>query len=96
MTATSMDWGVFDGQAVKLWSLQRMTRLGLIEIRVADYGATLQSVILPDANGVRRDVTLGHDSLEEYIASDAYFGAVLGGFASRLRNGLRVLACCRG
>jgi aldose 1-epimerase len=56
-------------------------------IRVADYGATLQAVLVPDSAGVLRDVVLGHDSLTEYIASDAYFGAIVGRFANRVRRG---------
>ncbi len=56
-------------------------------IRVADHGATLQAVHVPDSVGVTRDVVLGHDSLADYIASDAYFGAVVGRFANRIRRG---------
>ena len=81
------DWGFVAGQAVHLWSLSRDTDIGPMTIRVADYGATLQAVQVPDAAGVARDVVLGHDSLAEYIASDAYFGAVVGRFANRIRRG---------
>ncbi len=86
--ATSWDpWGLFDGQEVRLWTLARDTDLGPMSIRVADYGATLQAVLVPDSAGVLRDVVLGHDSLTDYIRSDAYFGAVVGRFANRICRG---------
>ena len=68
------------------------TALGPMEIRAADYGAALQAVILPDRGGFLRDVALGHDTLDEYVASDAYLGAVLGRHASRLRQGKVTIA----
>jgi aldose 1-epimerase len=77
---------------VRLWSLSRETDLGPIAIRVAEYGATLQAVLVPDSAGVIRDVVLGHDSLADYITSDAYFGAVLGRFANRIRRGAVTIA----
>lgn len=85
-------WGAVDGQEGRLWSLSRKTELGTITIRVADYGATLQALLVPDRSGVVRDVVLGHDSVEEYIASDAYFGAVVGRFANRIRRGAVTIA----
>lgn len=89
MTATisSEPWGSVDGQVVRLWTLTRDTDLGPMTIRVADYGATLQAVHVADSAGMLRDVVLGHDSLTDYIASDAYFGAVVGRFANRIRRG---------
>ena len=84
---SSAPWGELDGKSVRLWSLSRQTSLGRMELQVAEYGATLQKVIVPDRNGWPVDVSLGHDSLAEYVASDAYFGAVLGRCAGRLRHG---------
>ena len=80
-------WGAVNGQEVRLWSLSRDTVLGPMTIRVAEYGAILQAVHVPDRAGVLRDVVLGHDHLEDYIASGAYFGAVVGRFANRIRRG---------
>jgi aldose 1-epimerase len=85
-------WGFADGREVRLWSLAGAGPLGPMEIRVAEYGATLQAMILPGRDGTLRDVVLGHDNLAAYLASDAYFGAVLGRHAGRLRNGRVALA----
>ncbi len=54
---------------------------------VLAWGAALQSVIAPDREGVMADVTLGHASLEEYLAQDAYFGASVGRVANRIAGG---------
>jgi len=87
ITTQTQPWGSVEGQEVRLFSLIRDTDLGPMTIRAAEYGATLQAVLLPDRGGVLRDVVLGHDSLANYIASDAYFGAVVGRFANRIRRG---------
>lgn len=87
VTTQTHPWGSVEGQEVRLFSLSRDTTLGPMTIRVAEYGATLQAVHVPDSAGVQRDVVLGHDSLADYIASDAYFGAVVGRFANRIRRG---------
>ena len=85
-------WGALDGQEVRLWSLFRDTVLGPMTIRVAEYGATLHAVHLSDRAGILRDVVLGHDHLKDYNASDAYFGAVVGRFANRIRHGEVLIA----
>lgn len=87
ITTQTQPWGSDEGQEVRLLSLIRDTDLGPMTIRVAEYGATLQAVLLPDRDGALRDVVLGHDSLADYIASDAYFGAVVGRFANRIGRG---------
>ena len=43
-------------------------RKGLIEAQVLTYGATLQTLSVPDRDGVPEDVVLGFDSLAEYEA----------------------------
>lgn len=54
-----------------------------IAVTVLDYGATLQSVVLPH-RGERVDVVLGYDTIEEYERNDAYLGASIGRFAGRI------------
>ena len=54
-----------------------------IAVTVLDYGATLQSVVLPH-RGERVDVVLGYDTIEEYENNDAYLGASIGRFAGRI------------
>ncbi len=70
-----------DGRAVELFTLNNGRGL---EARLMTYGATLVSLAVPDGKGVPGDVTLGFDSLQGYLASDAYFGATVGRCANRI------------
>ncbi len=51
------------------------------------YGATIQSVMLPDRAGHAADVALGYATIEEYLAKPQYFGATVGRFANRIARG---------
>ncbi|MBR0444487.1 MAG: galactose mutarotase [Clostridia bacterium] len=59
---------------------------GILQATVLRYGAILQSLRVPDQNGVATDVVLGYDTVEEYQADDAYIGAVIGRYANRIGN----------
>ena len=51
---------------------------------VIDLGAAVQSIIVPDKNGVLGDVVLGYDTPQEYLDNDGYFGASVGRYANRI------------
>ena len=53
-------------------------------VTVLDYGATIQSLRVPDRDGVLRDVVLGYDTMEEYRDADAYLGATIGRVGNRI------------
>lgn len=55
-----------------------------MKVRITNYGGTITSIIVPDKNGVNRDVVLGYDTIEEYQTKSGYFGALIG------RNGNRI------
>ena len=55
--------------------------------RVITLGATLQSLVVPDRDGNRDDVTLGYDTAAEYLAKPQYFGATVGRYANRIARG---------
>ncbi len=80
--------GVFghlpDGRAVEAVTL--INAQGMCA-RVIAFGATLQSVIVPDREGRLADVTLGHRTLAEYAAHNAYFGSSVGRVANRIAGG---------
>ena len=54
-----------------------------------NYGATIQSLIITDKNGVKKDVVLGFDNLHQYEddTDRTYFGAVCGRVANRIAKG---------
>jgi aldose 1-epimerase len=58
-----------------------------IEARIITYGATLQSLIAPDRNGKRAEVTLGYDDAASYEAKPNFFGVTVGRYANRIAGG---------
>lgn len=73
-----------DGTPVHRWVLERAgTR-----VAVLDYGGILQSVEVPDRDGVRADVVLGFDDVAGYVdCPSPYFGALIGRYANRIAGG---------
>ena len=60
-------------------------------VTVLDFGGTVQSVTLPDKNGVPTDIVLGYDDVKSYENGSCYYGAVIGRYASRIKDGRFVL-----
>ncbi len=58
-----------------------------ITAQVSDLGATLVNLFVPAKDGTVADVVLGFDSPDEYIRCGAFFGAVVGRNANRVRGG---------
>lgn len=59
-------------------------------VSIIDYGAIVQSVFVPDKNGVAENVTLGFDNLNGYTnpeEKDPYFGAICGRYSNRIAEG---------
>ena len=53
---------------------------------ILTYGATVQSLNVPDAHGDVQDVVLGYESPAAYDLQDAYLGAIIGRVAGRIRD----------
>jgi aldose 1-epimerase len=61
---------------------------GEIELTFLNYGGIIQSLRVPDRSGVFTDVVLGFDDPEDYQrSSHPYFGALIGRYANRIRDG---------
>lgn len=58
-----------------------------VEVRFIAYGGVIVSIRVPDRDGALADVTLGHDALDDYLADDRYFGALIGRYANRIAGG---------
>ena len=56
---------------------------------ITNLGGRIVSLLVPDKNGVLRDVVLGFDHPEDYLPENhrSDFGAVIGSYANRLNNG---------
>lgn len=62
-----------------------------VSATIIAYGASLQSVVIPDRMGKRADVALGYADIADYLAKPQYFGGTVGRFANRLAKGRFVL-----
>lgn len=74
------------GQAATLYTF--VNKNGM-EMQVSDFGATLFAVLVPDKDGVKRDVVLGYDDPIGYEGpSGTFFGATVGRNANRIGKGV--------
>ncbi|MGD8218802.1 aldose epimerase family protein [Pseudomonas thivervalensis] len=74
-----------DGTAVEKFVLRNSHG---IEATVITYGGILQSLIVPDKNGMTTDIVLGFDDVQGYQKNGSvYFGATIGRFGNRLAGG---------
>ncbi|MEU7468027.1 aldose epimerase family protein [Streptomyces sp. NPDC044984] len=72
-----------DGTKVHSWSLEN----GGTRMKVLSYGGIVQSLEIPDRRGRYANVSLGFGTLEEYVASSPYFGALIGRYGNRIDKG---------
>jgi aldose 1-epimerase len=78
------DWGAIPtGELVQLYKL---VNAGGASARIATYGGALVSLEMPDKSGRMGDVTLGFDTLEDYLAVRPYIGALIGRYGNRIAN----------
>lgn len=73
-----------DGRSVEAVTLSNAKG---VSAKIIAWGATIQSVIMPDRNGKKADVALGYDSIDQYLAKPQYFGPIVGRFGNRLAAG---------
>jgi Aldose 1-epimerase len=68
-----------DGSEVDLYTLKNSNGL---EATITNYGGIVVSLKVPDKNGKLGDVVLGYDTLNDYIGSTPYFGALIGRYVT--------------
>jgi aldose 1-epimerase len=73
-----------DGQPAELFTL---TNAHGIEVRLTNYGGIITSLKTPDRSGRFDDIVLGYDSLNGYLHSSPYFGAIVGRYGNRIAKG---------
>ncbi len=62
-----------------------------MEVNILNYGAIIQSILLPLSGKDKTNVTLGFDNLEDYLDNNAYIGAIAGRYANRIKGGKLVI-----
>lgn len=73
-----------DGTVVKLFTLTNGK--GMVA-KVAEFGAILTELQVPDRTGQFTNVVLGFDNLEQYVKGHPFFGAIAGRVANRIAKG---------
>jgi aldose 1-epimerase len=82
---TTAVFGQADGKEVEIYTL---TNAHGIEARISSYGATLVSLKTPDRDGHLKNIVLGFERLDGYLADGVpYYGATIGRYANRIAKG---------
>ncbi len=85
-TVTEQGWGALpSGEAVSLYTL---TNANGMQAEITNYGGIVVSLTAPDRDGNFEDVVLGYHTLDEYVARNPLFGALVGLYANRIETGL--------
>lgn len=77
-----------DGREVQLFTLTNRQ----LTVKITNYGAIVTSIEMPDKMGKTENIVCGFEQLEtylsdEYLNSYPYFGAIIGRFGNRIKNG---------
>ncbi|MBQ3987242.1 MAG: galactose mutarotase, partial [Ruminococcus sp.] len=72
-----------DGKAVTQYTLKNENGMC---VQLLSYACAVQRMVIPDKNGVPRDVVLGYDTVEGYENGSSFFGAFVGRYANRIKN----------
>ena len=67
-------------------ALYSITNKAGMEVCFTNIGARIVSIMVPDRDGVMRDVVLGFDNVQDYMTHQTDFGAAIGRYANRIAN----------
>jgi len=81
--AERVAFGTLDGAPAEAIEL----RAGKLSARILPFGATLQSLTVPDRDGAVADVVLGFDDVQSYRDRPSWFGVTVGRYANRIAGG---------
>ena len=73
--------GEVNGRPVDLYTLRNQQGM---TVRISNYGARIQQVLVPDRAGEMADVALGYGSLADLRQDGAWLGAFVGRYANRI------------
>ncbi|SIN72257.1 aldose epimerase family protein [Halodesulfovibrio marinisediminis] len=57
-----------------------------ITVELITFGATILKITTPDCVGNMGDITIGFDSLEDYVTRNHHFGSIVGRYANRIEG----------
>ncbi|KAL4713400.1 hypothetical protein ACJJTC_010385 [Scirpophaga incertulas] len=86
VTLSEEDFGTLNDEVIKKFTWKNFNGFSM---SVITYGAHIQSIKVPDRNGIVADVVLGFDDLNSYVQRNSpYFGATIGRCANRIAGGM--------
>ena len=72
------------GEKVTLYTL---TNSNGISLEIINYGGIITKLFFPDNKGVLGNIVLGYDNLKYYEDNQPFFGAIIGRYANRIKDG---------
>ena len=76
--------GEVNGKATALYILKNT---GGMEACITNYGGRIVSLLVADRNRKMKDVVLGYGNIADYLASNGNFGALIGRYGNRIKDG---------
>lgn len=77
-----------DGKPVNLYTIKN--KKGMV-VKITNYGARVEQILVPDRSGKLGDVAQGYETIDQVMAGQGSMGAFIGRFANRIANGKFVL-----
>jgi aldose 1-epimerase len=72
------------GKKTDLYTLRTST--GMV-VKITNQGGKIVQILVPDKDNRLGDVVLGYETIDQYVAGRASFGAIIGRFANRIAKG---------
>ena len=72
------------GEKVTLYTL---TNSNGISLEIINYGGIITKLFFPDNKGILGNIVLGYDNLKYYEDNQPFFGAIIGRYANRIKDG---------
>lgn len=73
-----------DGKQVDLYTIQNKN--GMV-VKITNYGAKVEQILVPDKNGVLGDVAQGYETIDQVVGGQGSMGAFIGRYANRIGKG---------
>jgi len=73
-----------DGKSVGLYTIRN--KHGMV-VKITNYGAKIQQILVPDRNGKLGDVAQGYETIDQVINGQGSMGAFIGRYANRIAAG---------
>ena len=73
-----------DGKSVDLFTLRN--RNGMV-VRITNYGAKIEQILVPDRNGVLGDVVQGYETIDQVMNGQPSMGSFIGRYCGRIDRG---------